>query len=431
VAAAAPVPRYAWLQAAPGVDVSHEQPGFLERLNAVGAALKRKIVIFSGYRTDAYSVAHGGFAGDPHTRGIAADVTVGGVPIGRVRGAQAAIAAQGLRSGNQAGFYKGQPDPAHVDAAGGGIVARAGSSSYQQLQELWIAAGGPPSAAAVMAAVAMAESRGNPRAHNSNAGTGDDSYGLWQINYYGNLRASRTARFGPPSGMYDPQKNAVAAVAIYSSSGPSAWSTFKSGAYAQYLNSGGPGGSAPAAGGSIRTRPPAGGGGGSDFWGDVAGGVEGAAESGWKAVVGAVEGPLAIVKAALWLLNPQSWLRAVEFVVGIGLMLLGLLGLATVFAARNPAVRKAASVAALAPGPVGAIGKGVTVAGAGSGRRATSRAPNDRELASARVETERERRRAVRARSRRALEQSRETRAERERRERRAYYRGAADAGKP
>jgi uncharacterized iron-regulated membrane protein len=94
--------------------------------------------------------------------------------------------------------------------------------------------------------------------------------------------------------------------------------------------------------------------------------------------VSPIDGPLAIVKAALWLLNPRSWLRATEFVVGLGLMLLGLLGLATVFAARNPAVRKAATVAALAPGPVGAVGRGVSVAGATRGASAVPARARDR-----------------------------------------------------
>lgn len=88
-----------------------------------------------------------------------------------------------------------------------------------------------------MAAIAMAESGGNPYAHNSNAATGDDSYGLWQINYYGSLRASRTARYGPPESLYDPVKNAKVALDLLGSSGSGItnWSTFNSGAYRKYL----------------------------------------------------------------------------------------------------------------------------------------------------------------------------------------------------
>lgn len=85
-------------------------------------------------------------------------------------------------------------------------------------------------------AIAFAESGGNPNAHNGNAGTKDDSYGLWQINYYGDLKASRTKAFGPGPGLLDPQKNANAAHQIFKQSGWSAWSTYKSGTYKKFLN---------------------------------------------------------------------------------------------------------------------------------------------------------------------------------------------------
>lgn len=369
-----PAPRYAWLRPAPGVDLAHESPGFLQRLNSVGAALRRVIDVFSGARLSGQGGV-AGFAGDPHDYSggpaAAVDANIGGVPIGRVRGAQAAISAAGLRSGDQPGFYRGAPDPAHVDAGLRAPAATRGNPQLAALAKLWTDAGGPANAAQTMAAVALAESRGNASAHNNNPASGDDSWGLWQINYYGDLRASRVARFGPPEGLRNPRKNARAAVAIYSSSGPGAWSTYKSGAYRAYLGAGG----AASGGGSIRVRPSVGGGGITGWLGDAAGGVEGVAEGGWKAFIGFVDGPLAIVKAALWLLNPLSWLRAVEFMVGLTLMLLGLLGLATVFASRSPTVRRAAAAASMAPGPVGAVGKGVSVVGATPVRSHVRRRP--------------------------------------------------------
>ena len=51
-------------------------------------------------------------------------------------------------------------------------------------------------------------------------------------------------------------------------------------------------------------------------------------------------------------------------------------------------------------------------------------------LVSARVETERERRRAVRAGTRLKVEKARELRSDREKRERKAYMMGAIDGGK-
>src|ERR1700761_6457891 len=89
----------------------------------------------------------------------------------------------------------------------------------------------------IAVAVAHAESGFNANAHNGNAGTGDDSYGLWQINYYGSLKDSRTKAFGPGTGLFDPQKNANAAYQIFKGSGWDAWSTYKNNDYKKYLDS--------------------------------------------------------------------------------------------------------------------------------------------------------------------------------------------------
>src|SRR5215831_6757861 len=44
-------------------------------------------------------------------------------------------------------------------------------------------------------AVAMAESGGHPTSHNTNAGTGDNSYGLFQINMLGSLGPARMQQY--------------------------------------------------------------------------------------------------------------------------------------------------------------------------------------------------------------------------------------------
>lgn len=92
------------------------------------------------------------------------------------------------------------------------------------------------------AAIAMAESRGNTEAYNKepqdvpghyNRVSPDDglgSYGLWQI---------YSAAHPEYSGwdLTEPQTNANAAFNIYSEAGGfHPWSTFKSGAYQEYLN---------------------------------------------------------------------------------------------------------------------------------------------------------------------------------------------------
>ena len=51
-------------------------PELTARLNALGRALHVTIYGISGYRTPAHSVAVGGYADDPHTRGEAEDIGV-------------------------------------------------------------------------------------------------------------------------------------------------------------------------------------------------------------------------------------------------------------------------------------------------------------------------------------------------------------------
>lgn len=62
-------------------------------------------------------------------------------------------------------------------------------------------------------AVAKKESNGRPKAHNDNISTGDDSYGIFQINMIGSLGEDRREKFGIETNkeLFDPVKNAKAA----------------------------------------------------------------------------------------------------------------------------------------------------------------------------------------------------------------------------
>lgn len=87
----------------------------------------------------------------------------------------------------------------------------------------------------IMTAIAMAESRGRPKAFNP---TGlDKSYGLFQVNMYGSLGPARMKEFGLKSEkeLFDPQTNVRAAKSILSSQGLGAWSVYKSGKYKEFL----------------------------------------------------------------------------------------------------------------------------------------------------------------------------------------------------
>ncbi|MGH3434506.1 MAG: transglycosylase SLT domain-containing protein [Thermocrispum sp.] len=87
-------------------------------------------------------------------------------------------------------------------------------------------------------AVAMAESGGDPRAHN--ATPPDNSYGLWQINMLGGLGPARRDQFDLESNreLFRPSENAGAAKQIFDDAGDSwgPWSTYTNGAYRQYLD---------------------------------------------------------------------------------------------------------------------------------------------------------------------------------------------------
>lgn len=96
--------------------------------------------------------------------------------------------------------------------------------SYSQLEGIWTQGGGSPVMAPIMAAIALAESSGNPAA----IGPGG-SWGLWQIQPQSHPGVGETT---------DPVQQAQDANAILGSQGLSAWSTYTNGAYKKYYSPG-------------------------------------------------------------------------------------------------------------------------------------------------------------------------------------------------
>jgi hypothetical protein len=89
----------------------------------------------------------------------------------------------------------------------------------------------------IAVAVAMAESSGNPKAHN--AKPPDNSYGLWQINMLGSMGPARRDQFDLKSNdqLFRPDANAKAAFAISNGgSNWSPWSTYTNGMYKSHLD---------------------------------------------------------------------------------------------------------------------------------------------------------------------------------------------------
>lgn len=160
-----------------------------------------------------------------------------GQGLGALVGGAAATAAIGGGSATltQAGSAEaGQilPSGGNSDTGGSGNAL-----SVAEMTRLAKQAGFSDQEAAIMGAIGAAESSGNPRAHNPNASTGDNSYGLWQINMLGNMGPERRRQFGIENNeqLWDPSVNAKAAKAVFDQQGFNAWSVYKSGAYKQYL----------------------------------------------------------------------------------------------------------------------------------------------------------------------------------------------------
>lgn len=173
-------------------------------------------------------------------------------------------------------------------------------------------------------AIALAESGGNPNAHN--AVPPDNSYGLWQINMLGSMGPARRKQYGISSNeaLYDPVTNAKAAYAI-SNGGKSfgAWSTYISGAYLPYMSR-----AAKAAGNPS----------------DAPGSSGGTADAQQAGLVSGVSQMGAFFDL---LTNPITWMRVGMFLGG-GLMLV--IGLAMISGAADKAGQAAKMAVDFIPG---------------------------------------------------------------------------------
>lgn len=170
-----------------------------------------------------------------------------------------------------------------------------------------------PVALAQATAIAFAESGGNQRAHN--AVPPDDSYGLWQINMYGDLGPARRAQFGLSSNdeLYDITTNAKAMYAISSqATNWKPWTTFQGARYWLVYPA------AQAAATAVLAAKGA---------GQVA---EGVTEPISDVASAAVEGAVSVRKAAGWLSDRNNWFRVAKVVLGVLLVVNGVTVLAGV-----------------------------------------------------------------------------------------------------
>ena len=173
--------------------------------------------------------------------------------------------------------------------------------TYSQLEEAWIRAGGSRALAPLMAAIALAESSGDPAATNPTDNNGTQtSWGLWQI--------SDGTHNMPSPDILTPMGNARAAVAKYQSQGLGAWGTYTSGAYRVFYRGNIPPGQLPQGGGSQPATTTA-------WWSSIPG-------SGLLSGAGQVVNDVS--HGIEWFLNPGNIARIMAFFFGL---LLGIPGL--------------------------------------------------------------------------------------------------------
>ena len=187
--------------------------------------------------------------------------------------------------------------------------------SFDQLKQIWIeAAAGTKYATAawatLMAAIAEAESSGNPQAVNATDNGGrQSSYGLWQIS---------TGTHNPPSPNWaDPITNAHLAIGKLNGQGLGAWGTYSSGAYRKYLPGGVSAGTLPSSQNAPIPAETA-----SFDWANplsVAGSLTSAAKT-----LGDLSSTFStLVKDVEWLFVPSHWVRIIAFMFGSGAVAAG------------------------------------------------------------------------------------------------------------
>jgi hypothetical protein len=107
--------------------------------------------------------------------------------------------------------------------------------SERQLAGYLRQAGFPEERIPLMVNIAKRESGLNPQAHNPNRATGDNSYGLFQINMIDSLGPARLKQFADIGvrsyeDLKDPWKNVQAAKRVFDSQGINAWTTARAAA---------------------------------------------------------------------------------------------------------------------------------------------------------------------------------------------------------
>lgn len=171
----------------------------------------------------------------------------------------------------------------------------------------------------VAVAVALAESGGDPRAHNGVPP--DDSFGLWQINMIGQLGVARRAQLGISTNeaLYDPETNARAAYGIASGgTNFKPWTTYTGGRYQAFMAEAAAGVNGTTTGGTNARRI------GNSVptpFGDIA--VPGVVADAVGAAKGVLSAGETLAKVAGLVLRPDFWVRTAQVFGGVAVVIVG------------------------------------------------------------------------------------------------------------
>tara|TARA_B100000003_G_scaffold39757_1_gene33901 strand:- start:1189 stop:3072 length:1884 start_codon:yes stop_codon:yes gene_type:complete len=132
-----------------------------------------------------------------------------------------------------------QSDPGGTPSSeGSDPIPSGGKASPEQIARIAKTAGIPEKHIPIMVSIALAESGGDIGArYNPEGNTGEDSYGLWQINMDPRYADERLKLFGIDNKkeLFDPVTNAKAAYEIFKQQGFDAWTVYRTGKYRDFL----------------------------------------------------------------------------------------------------------------------------------------------------------------------------------------------------
>lgn len=175
--------------------------------------------------------------------------------------------------------------------------------NYDELVTLAESVGLNENRARIAAAIAMAESGGIPSKVTQDSD--DDSWGLWQINFKGDL-IDRLRQFGLENkqAVLDPRRNAMVMAHISSNGGNfNAWTTYTSGKYEKFLKDK-----------SLIDKA-------ADAINGVKEGAQNAVDNTIAIGTAASNFAESVQKAGAWISNSANWVR-VAYVVGGGALVL-------------------------------------------------------------------------------------------------------------